>query len=106
MIYLLAASLLVFVVSGILEMELPLVLSVVTSIAALTGLKCPRITLAVFWVWVAAVLAVLLYLPVGDQALLSLPVPAFCMLVGIWIVPVFIWPLAFKRGFKRWVDKP
>ncbi len=106
MIYLLAASLLVFVLSGIFERELPFVLSLVTAIAALAGLRCPRITFAVFWVWLAAVLTVLLYLPAGDRAVLSLPAPAFCMLVGIWIAPVFIWPLAFRRGFKRWVDKP
>jgi hypothetical protein len=105
-IYLLAASLLVFVISGIFEMELRFVLSLVTAVTALAGLRCPRMALAVFWVWVVAVLTVLLYLPVGDRALLGFPVPAFCMLVGIWIVPVFIWPLAFTRGFKRWVDKP
>ncbi len=106
MIYLLGASLVIFVLSGILELELLFVLSLVTAIVSLAGLRCPaRGALLAFWCCVGGVLTFLLYAWPGETLLLGLPVPAFVMLLGIWIAPLFIWPLAFTRGFKRWVNK-
>jgi len=106
MIYLLAASLVLFVISGVLEIELIFVLSLVTAIVSLTGLKCPaKRALFALWLCVGSVLVLLLYAPFGATSIFGLPLPAFVMLAGIWIGPVFIWPLAFTKGFKQWVNK-
>ncbi|GEM_PF-5003182 len=106
MIYLLGASFVLFVISGILELELLFLLSLVTAIASLAGLRCPaKGALLAFWFCVGSVLTFLLYAWPGNALIFGLPVPALVMLAGIWIAPLFIWPLAFTRGFKRWVNK-
>ena len=35
----------------------------------------------------------------------GLPLPAFWMLVGIWVFPVLLWPLGFALTFKQWMRR-
>lgn len=66
----------------------------------------PRHLVLGFGFWTAAVLAYLLHS--GDRSVAEtgtlggLPRPSLWMLLGIWVVPVFIWPLGFLRHFRRW----
>lgn len=102
-IFCLAASLLLLL-AGMLTSNLKLViLGIVSFIVALTSLKLSsKLLLGSFWIWMNLVL---LYLSREDHSsslVLGLPLPAFWMLFGIWIVPVLLWPLGFALTFKRW----
>lgn len=86
------------------------IISIVTSLSSLARLGGASRWLSVsFWIWLNCILLYLLFAsrPVEtDGAIVligGLPVPAFWMLVGIWIVPVFIWPLGFLVTFKAWL---
>lgn len=63
----------------------------------------------VFWVWTTGVLLFLLHSPFATatgavaSTWLGWPPDIFLMLVGIWLLPVAIWPLAFSRGFRTWL---
>lgn len=102
-IFCLAASLLLLL-AWMLTSNLKLViLGIVSFIVALTSLKLSsKLLLGSFWIWMNLVL---LYLSREDHSLslvLGLPLPAFWMLFGIWMVPVLLWPLGFALTFKRW----
>jgi len=85
-------------------------LAVVSSIVSLTGVSgVPRRPLLVFWIWVNLVLLYLISEPSGTgyevRLVAGIPVSAFWMLLGIWLIPVFLWPLVFYAGFKDWVNR-
>jgi hypothetical protein len=71
--------------------------------------NAPRRFSLIFGVWTSGVLGYLLWS--GDLApdvtgrLWGLPAPSFWMLLGIWLVPLLIWPLSFIRDFGRWKEQ-
>lgn len=87
----------------------------VGSVSAIVGLIPPgavsRRVRTVFWVWTLGVLLVLLWNPFGTVGgtdgpiWLGWPPDVFLMLVGIWLLPVAIWPLAFSLGFRNWLKR-
>ena len=81
--------------------------AIVVSLAAVGG--APRTPLILFWVWVTFVLLYLLNgLTVGESEkvlILGIPEAAFCMLIGVGIVPVVLWPLYFLFDFKKWIGR-
>ncbi|MEJ2077895.1 MAG: hypothetical protein P8020_05070 [Acidobacteriota bacterium] len=103
----LVGSLILVLVGGLFESSWTMALGGVgvLSCLAIWG-SAPRRLVVVFGIWTAGILAYLLWS--GDSApdttmkLLGLPAPAFWMLLGIWVVPLLIWPLSFIRDFDRW----
>jgi hypothetical protein len=106
--WLLLLSLLGLLAGLVFSLEVVFGLAVVTTIVALTAMRCrSRLLLVAFWVWMAGVLLYLLRFS-GDRTLIwpGLPRPAFWMLAGVWLAPILIWPLGFTARFKRWIEKP
>ena len=109
MMLLLTLSLLGLLISPWLAQPYLFVLSIVTTLSSLAGLVgTPKWLCVSFWIWLNCVLLYLLSTPLPEEAqgvvlIAGLPAPAFWMLVGIWIVPVFIWPLGFLLTFKTWL---
>lgn len=110
MVLLLMLSLIGVLVSPWFTLPSLFVISIVTSLSALAGLAgAPRWLAASFWIWLNLVLLYLLSASTPGDAhdavhlVGGLPEPAFWMLVGIWIVPLFIWPLGFLLTFKGWL---
>lgn len=95
-------------IGAILDLETLFALAVVTSIVALTALRCSsRLLLIAFWVWMTGILLYLLYFPHDrTPTWFGLPRPAFWMLAGVWLAPILIWPLGFTARFRRWIGKP
>lgn len=110
MMLLLTLSLVGLLVSPWLALPHLFVLSIVTTLSSLAGLAgTPKWLHVSFWIWLNCILLYLLSTPAPEEAhgavalIAGLPAPAFWMLIGIWIVPVFIWPLGFLLTFKAWL---
>ena len=105
---LLTLSLLLLLVSVILANPSLFAVAVVSSIAGMTTVRgVPLWPLLSFWIWVNLVLLYLVSEPSPDgadiQLVLGIPISAFWMLLGIWLVPIILWPLAFFVGFRDWM---
>jgi hypothetical protein len=103
---LLFAALASLIAASLLSSPELFALASVTLLTALAGLGRPaRVLLLVFWLWIGALLAYLLGFAEDLALIAGLPVPACCMLLGIWVLPVTIWPLGFSLTFKRWTGR-
>lgn len=78
---------------------------------ALLG-KAPLGIVLLFAVWLLSVLASLIFVwatPTvpGEETplILGLPAPTFLMILGIWVLPILIFPLGFLLSFERWLRK-
>jgi len=85
-------------------------LAVVSAIASITAVRgVPRWPLIFFWMWLSLVLLYLVSEPasegVDSRLVLGVPLPAFWMLMGIWFVPILLWPLAFLLDFRNWINR-
>jgi hypothetical protein len=108
---LLTVSLACLMLAAFFELELILGVAVITIIISLTAFgKVPRLLLWTLWVWLNIILIYLNCLdfaefPNGEARLIGLPLPTFWMLVGVWILPVVVWPLGFALFFRSWMSK-
>jgi len=107
---LLTLSLLLLLVAVLLANSLLFAVAVVSSIVSLTAVRrVPRWPLLSFWLWVNLVLLYLVSEPNVDggnlQLVAGIPVSAFWMLLGIWLVPIILWPLAFFVSFRNWMSQ-
>jgi hypothetical protein len=107
---LLTLSLLLVLVAVLLANSLLFAVAVVSSIVSLTAVRgVPRWPLLSFWLWVNLVLLYLVSEPNVDgvnlQLVMGIPVSAFWMLLGIWLVPIVLWPLAFFMSFRNWMSQ-
>ncbi len=110
----LTTSLLVLLVSMVVSNVTLFAIGMVSFIVALVANgSCSRLLLLLFWIWMNLVLVYLCSQPVVTEEpnpdtvylLLGLPVSAFWMLFGIWIFPVFLWPLGFALTHKQWMRR-
>ena len=109
-LFLLGLSLVLLLVAVVLANASLFAVAVVSSIVSLTAVGgVPRWSLLAFWLWVNLVILYLISEPSGegiDLILVSgIPVSAFWMLMGIWLMPIVIWPLAFFIGFRKWTGQ-
>ena len=109
-ITLLLLSLILLLVAMLLSMVPLLVVSAVSVMVLLASLKLDSGALLFsFWLWMNLVLLYLWSQPVDSNPqqllVLGLPVPAFWMLLGVWIIPVLIWPLGFALTFGKWSQR-
>jgi hypothetical protein len=107
---LLTLSLLLLLVAGILAIPTLFAVAVVSSIVTLTAVRgVPILPLIIFWFWINLVLFYLISEPSRSGAdsglILGIPMSLFWMLVGIGLVPVLIWPLAFFLNFRSWKSR-
>jgi len=107
-------SLLALLASVAIESPLLFALSMISVVIgiALAG-SAPRRAVFGFWIWTVAVLLFLFFTPPAGTLVpgtetglvAGLPLPALAMIIGIWIIPILIWPLAFLVDFDRWMGK-
>lgn len=103
------ASLLALETGAVLRLDALMALGGICALSALArwGGAPGRLCL-LFGFWTAGVLAFLLWAgevePGQAGRFFGLPTAAFWMILGIWVVPVLIWPLGFARHFGRWKD--
>ena len=107
---LLTLSLLLLLAGVLLGDSALFAVAVVSSIVSLTAVRgVPRWPLLSFWVWVNLVLLYLVSegnVEGSDVRLVAgIPLSAFWMLLGIWLVPVILWPLAFFVNFRKWMSQ-
>ena len=107
---LLALSLLVLLVGVLLASPGLFAFAIVSSIVSLTAVPdAPRWALLSFCLWVNLVLLYLVSEPSADaenvRLVAGFPMPALWMLLGIWLIPIIIWPLAFLIGFRKWMSR-
>jgi hypothetical protein len=79
----------------------------VTLLVGLLGFSsASRRLLLVFWLWLQALLLYLVYFSDDRSPFWSgVPLPALAMLLGVWLIPVLIWPLGFARNFRNWLER-
>ena len=102
---LLGVSLSLFLVSAVAGIPSICGVAIAASIVGLTGFsRIPRWLLFLFWLWLSFILLFLtLDLHFLDRwEVFGLPVPTLVMLLGVWIIPVFIWPLGYLLLFDGW----
>ena len=112
-IILLLLALVTVLIGAVSGQAVPFAVGVASVIVALTAQRfAPRWTLFIFWCWLTAVLLYLVTQPplesMSDTELgiiLGLPAPTFWILIGIWLVPILIWPLSFLLKFRDWAGR-
>lgn len=107
----LACSLIVLIFGGLLGSAPVFAVALVGIIVSIAGLGgAPQWLLLTFWVGTTAILLSLLFLPEeatcrDSLLLMGMPLRMVLMIVGVWIVPLLIWPIGFLLTFRRWLEK-
>lgn len=104
--FILFCGLLLLLFSFLVGLESVAALSIATVISAVAATRgVSRGLVVAFWVWLNAIFGCLLHPEFVFTRILSLevtPAPLTLMLVGIWILPVLLWPLGFALTFDKW----
>lgn len=109
-VFFLTISLLLWLIAAWFSSEALFAVAVVSSVVSLTAVGgVSRWALAAFWMWVTGVLLYLVLAPAGSGGDLYLvagiPVATFWMLLGIWLLPMILWPVVFAVTFRKWMKR-
>ena len=104
----LTLSLLLILLAVLLASGALFAVAVVSAIVSITAVRSvPRWPLLSFWLWASTILLYLVSEPAagGDEVrlVMGIPLPAFWMLLGFWLVPILLWPLSFLLTFRNWI---
>jgi hypothetical protein len=100
-------SLIAVLIAALFSLHGLLAFGTATLLVGLVGFSdASRRLLMVFWIWLEITLLYLVYFS-GDRApfWFGLPLPAWVMLLGVWLIPVLIWPLGFAKDFRKWLER-
>jgi len=109
-VLLLTVSLFLWLIAVLLSNAALFSVAVVSSIVSLTAVRgVPRWPLLCFWLWVGGILLYLLAEPTSEGLDVTLvagvPISTFWMLLGVWLVPILLWPVAFAVNFRKWMKQ-